>query len=104
MLDGNQCAFVRLCQGYLTSFHSRWGDDTDHVNKEEERDSIADTKLAILSNKTGRYGVVKLMSRTQPKVTDYRWLSQCRPGDEEGSGRLRQGGGAGEHLGWADFY
>lgn len=59
VLDGNQCAFVRLCQGHLISFRSRWGDDTDHVNKEEERDTIANTKLAIVFNKTGRHGVIK---------------------------------------------
>lgn len=47
-----------------------------------------------------RYGVLELMSREtmiceriQPKVMDYQWLSQCRPGDNEWSGRLRQGCG-----------
>lgn len=75
MPDGNQYAFVGLCQGYLISFHNIWGDDTDHVNKKEERDTIAQAKLAILSNKTRRYGVLELMSREtmiceriQPKV------------------------------------
>lgn len=52
VLDGNQYAFVGLCQGYLISFYSRWGDDTAHVNKEEEGDTVAKAKLAILSNKT----------------------------------------------------
>lgn len=44
-----------------------------------------------------RYGELELMSREtvtceriQPKVMDYQWLCQCRPGDNEGSGRLRQ--------------
>lgn len=79
VLDGIQYAFVRLCQGYLISSHSRWGDDTGHVNKEEERDTIAKAKLAILSNKTGRYGVLRanaktvVCQRTEPKVTDYQW-------------------------------
>lgn len=43
-----------------------------------------------------RYGVLELMSRetmicerVQPKVMDYQWFSQYRPGDNEGSGRLR---------------
>ena len=38
VLDGNQYAFVQLCQGYSISFHSEWGDDTGYVNKEEERE------------------------------------------------------------------
>lgn len=58
-LDGNQYAFVELCQGYLISFHSRWEDDTGHVNKEQERDTIAKAKLAILSDETRRYSVVR---------------------------------------------
>ena len=100
MLDGNQYAFVGLCQGYLISFYSRWRDDIVHVNKKEERDTIAQAKLAILSNKTGRHSILELMSREtmtcegiEPKATDCQRLSQCQPGDDEGSGRLRQGGG-----------
>ena len=58
-LDGNQYAFVEWRQGYLISFHSRWRDDTGHVNKEEERDSIAKAKLLILSDETRRYRVVR---------------------------------------------
>lgn len=58
-LDGDQYAFVELCQGHLISFHSRWGDDTGHVNKEEERDTIAKAKLAILFHETRRYNVVR---------------------------------------------
>lgn len=59
VLDGNQYAFVRLCQGSSISFHSEWGDDTGYVNKEEERDTIAKVKLAILSTKTGRCSVLR---------------------------------------------
>lgn len=86
MLDGNQYAFVGLCQGYLISFYNRWRDDIDHVNKKEERDSIAQAKLAIWSNKTGRYSILELMSREtriceriEPKAIDCQWLSQVSP-------------------------
>lgn len=100
VLDGNQYAFVQLHQGSSISFHSERGDDTDYVNKEEGRDTTAKIKLAILSNKTGGCCVFRanvkwdydLLKNTAKG--DWLPMAQRQPGDDEGSGRLRQGGGA----------
>ena len=98
VLDGNQGAFVGLCQGYLISSHSRWGDDTGPVNRKKKEILSRKQSWLFLPTRQGDMAYWELIPRLWlVRGHSQRWLiinGASQAGNNKRSGRLRRGGTA----------